>query len=522
MLPYIKSLGVNVLYLLPITLIGTDGKKGTLGSPYSIKNPYKLDENLSEPVLNLGCDLEFKALVEAAHLLNMKVVLEFVFRTASLDSELALEHPEWFYWIKSSIHYRMPNSISEHHYGPPIFTDEELKRIKLKVANNDYSNLPPPHKVYREMFTGIPVKVARVDGKIKGVLRNGVEVNIPCAFADWPPDDNQPVWSDVTYLRLYNHKKFNYIAYNTVRMYDNKLMNEMNEVKDLWDNITGIIPYYQDNFSIDGVMIDMGHALPEKLRAQIINNARKKNPNFLFFEENFSLTFNSAITGYNASVGYLPFDEHIPSKMKSFVNLLSEEGSPIPFFATPENHNTPRASSRAGGIEYSKLTWVINCFLSGIPFIHNGYELGQKEPVNTGLGFSRDEQNKYPPSKLPLFSESTLCWESSDEWTCFLRKIISLREYYLDHLENFNKETFIECVTSDESVVSFVRKTNQKNKFILVAGNISEKDRYFSLKLPFKPKGIIDILNSTQLNIKTMEPVFHLRGYGFLIAEVEI
>ena len=40
MLPYIKRLGATVIHLLPITSIGQDGNKGTLGSPYAIRNPY--------------------------------------------------------------------------------------------------------------------------------------------------------------------------------------------------------------------------------------------------------------------------------------------------------------------------------------------------------------------------------------------------------------------------------------------------------------------------------------------------
>src|SRR5882672_8807676 len=36
LLPYVKSLGANVVHLLPITSIGSDGNKGTLGSPYAI------------------------------------------------------------------------------------------------------------------------------------------------------------------------------------------------------------------------------------------------------------------------------------------------------------------------------------------------------------------------------------------------------------------------------------------------------------------------------------------------------
>ncbi|MDL1894531.1 alpha-amylase, partial [Sphingobacteriales bacterium CHB3] len=103
MLPYIKRLGANTIHLLPITSIGHDGNKGTLGSPYAIRNPYELDENLSEPALGLDAKTEFKAFVEAAHNMGFRVVVEFVFRTAAKDADWVKEHPEWMYWIKEEI-----------------------------------------------------------------------------------------------------------------------------------------------------------------------------------------------------------------------------------------------------------------------------------------------------------------------------------------------------------------------------------------------------------------------------------
>ncbi|MEK7671936.1 MAG: alpha-amylase family glycosyl hydrolase, partial [Bacteroidota bacterium] len=106
MLPYIKRLGANTIHLLPITSIGHDGNKGTLGSPYAIRNPYELDENQAEPALGLDAKTEFKAFVEAAHTTGFRVVVEFVFRTAAKDGDWVKEHPEWMYWIKEELQLR--------------------------------------------------------------------------------------------------------------------------------------------------------------------------------------------------------------------------------------------------------------------------------------------------------------------------------------------------------------------------------------------------------------------------------
>jgi starch synthase (maltosyl-transferring) len=153
MLPYIKRLGATAVHLLPITAIGHDGNKGDLGSPYAIRNPYELDENLSEPALGLDPRTEFKAFVEAAHRLGLRVVVEFVFRTAAKDSDWVKEHPEWMYWIDEKVETRHPQELDESKYGSPIFTREELDRIHADVRERRLDDLLPPHPQYRSFFT---------------------------------------------------------------------------------------------------------------------------------------------------------------------------------------------------------------------------------------------------------------------------------------------------------------------------------------------------------------------------------
>lgn len=112
LIPYLKSLGVNKIHLLPITSIGIDEKKGTLGSPFAVKNHYKIDENLSEPILGLDIETQYLAFIEACHHVGIKVIQEFIFRTVSIDADVALEHPEWFYWIKAKTKIKATNDES--------------------------------------------------------------------------------------------------------------------------------------------------------------------------------------------------------------------------------------------------------------------------------------------------------------------------------------------------------------------------------------------------------------------------
>ena len=225
LLPYLKQLGINTIHLLPITEIGIEGRKGNMGSPYAIKNPFKIDPLLGDPIVTVSVEDQYKGLIEAAHLLGIRVVQEFIFRTASIDSDWSAEHPDWFYWIKNN-----------QKYAPPKFTAKELEQI-LKVPKGKGKYIPPANS-YRGLFEVPPTQ------------KNHKKLKIASAFADWPPDDLQPPWSDVTYLRLFHYdyvheNNYNYIAYNTIRFYDPVLANEKHINRELWDKITDIIPYYQ-------------------------------------------------------------------------------------------------------------------------------------------------------------------------------------------------------------------------------------------------------------------------------------
>jgi glycosidase len=504
MLPYIKRLGANTVHLLPITSIGHDGNKGSLGSPYAIRNPYNLDENLGEPSLGLDIKTEFKAFVEAAHRLGLRVVSEFVFRTAAKDGDWVKEHPEWLYWIKESVPLRAPQEMDEHKYGSPLFTPDELEHIHRDVDAKKFDALIPPHRIYRDFFTEPPHAdtVKKEEGRYIGQLPNGTRVRIPGAFADWPPDDNQPPWNDVTYLRMYTHPDFNYIGYNTIRMYDSRLARPENVNRPLWDRIVGIIPYYQREFGIDGVMIDMGHALPMELKAEMVKKARGLDPDFAFWDENFSVTKKSRDEGYNAVFGYTIFDQHHPDRMRTFCRNLTKDEFPIPFFATPENHNTPRAASRPGGVAYARWAAVINAFLPGIPFYHSGYELAERSPINTGLDFTSEQIRALPSEKLPLFSEGGYNWLSNEQFAPLIAKVQSIRRQYRSLVVQSTPATIQMLAEGNPRLLSFARIAPKGKQRIAIVGNMDFASMQMSkTTLETKMKRVVDLLSGKHLRL---------------------
>lgn len=88
-LPRLKKLGVDILWLMPIHPIGEKNRKGTLGSPYSVR-----DYRAVNPELGTLDDL--KHFVDAAHAQGMRVILDWVANHTAWDNALVAEHPEWY------------------------------------------------------------------------------------------------------------------------------------------------------------------------------------------------------------------------------------------------------------------------------------------------------------------------------------------------------------------------------------------------------------------------------------------
>ena len=85
----IRALGTDILWLMPIHPIGIEGRKGTLGSPYAIR-----DYRAVNP--EYGTREDFLRLVEAIHARGMKCIIDVVYNHTSPDSVLAHDHPEFF------------------------------------------------------------------------------------------------------------------------------------------------------------------------------------------------------------------------------------------------------------------------------------------------------------------------------------------------------------------------------------------------------------------------------------------
>lgn len=101
-LPRLCDLGVDAIWLMPIHPIGTEKRKGSLGSPYAISDYRAINPEF-------GTMDDFTHLCDAAHALGLKVLIDVVYHHTSPDSVLVQAHPEYF--------YRKPDGSFGNHVG---------------------------------------------------------------------------------------------------------------------------------------------------------------------------------------------------------------------------------------------------------------------------------------------------------------------------------------------------------------------------------------------------------------------
>lgn len=89
-LEFIRSLGVDILWLMPVYPIGEQGRKGSLGSYYAIRDYLAINPEF-------GTMADFDAFVERAHGLGLKVILDWVVNQTSRDAVWLTQKPALFY-----------------------------------------------------------------------------------------------------------------------------------------------------------------------------------------------------------------------------------------------------------------------------------------------------------------------------------------------------------------------------------------------------------------------------------------
>jgi len=105
-LPTLDSLGVDILWVMPIFPCGIKNSKGSMGSAYAVR-----DYRAVNP--DYGSMDDLKELVNKAHELGMHVILDWVANHSAWDNPLIDEHPEWY----------SKDSLGNNHSPNPDWSD---------------------------------------------------------------------------------------------------------------------------------------------------------------------------------------------------------------------------------------------------------------------------------------------------------------------------------------------------------------------------------------------------------------
>lgn len=151
-LEHIKKLGINLIWLTPIYPIGELGRKGSLGSPYSVKDYFNVNPEY-------GSNDEFRELINAAHNLDMKVIIDMVPNHVANDyNQLSLK----------------PYLVNRNSQGEPVRKIEDW----TDIIDLDYNNPGTREHILNVMRFWITEY--DIDG-----YRCDVAGMVPDSFWDW-------------------------------------------------------------------------------------------------------------------------------------------------------------------------------------------------------------------------------------------------------------------------------------------------------------------------------------------------
>lgn len=128
----LKTLGVNILWLMPIHPVGQEKKKGTIGSPYAVRDYYAINPDY-------GTKEDLRRLIQEAHRRGMKVIIDIVANHTSWDSVM-MKTPDFYTHDKSGkIIPPVPDwaDVADLNYDNPRLRDYMIEMLKFWLREYD-------------------------------------------------------------------------------------------------------------------------------------------------------------------------------------------------------------------------------------------------------------------------------------------------------------------------------------------------------------------------------------------------
>ena len=127
-LPRLKDMGIKILWFMPVTPISDLGRLGSLGSYYAVKN-------YTETNQEYGTLDDFKNLVNEAHKLDFKVIIDWVANHSGNDNIWITEYPEFYCYDTNHqiIHPDGWADVSKLNYDIPELRKTMIEAMKFWI-----------------------------------------------------------------------------------------------------------------------------------------------------------------------------------------------------------------------------------------------------------------------------------------------------------------------------------------------------------------------------------------------------
>jgi len=125
-LPRLKELGVDILWIMPIHPISLKNRKGSLGSYYAVK-----DYKAVNP--EFGTMDDFKSLVNKAHEMGLKVIIDWVPNHTGWDNQWIFDHKDWY--TQDSVGNVIPPNPDWSDIADLNFDSKPMRRAMIDAMN---------------------------------------------------------------------------------------------------------------------------------------------------------------------------------------------------------------------------------------------------------------------------------------------------------------------------------------------------------------------------------------------------
>lgn len=120
----LKDMGVETLWFMPVTPIAQKNKKGSLGSYYAASDYVSINPEF-------GTLDDFKSLVNKAHDLGFKVIIDWVANHTGWDHIWTIEHPEYYKRDSNTNDFKMAHEMED--IIELDYSNQEMRRAMIEA-----------------------------------------------------------------------------------------------------------------------------------------------------------------------------------------------------------------------------------------------------------------------------------------------------------------------------------------------------------------------------------------------------